>query len=217
MNQNESPDQNGSNPWTIKADKASEAKLRWLRALFLVLVVAAGVYYCFPRDKNIHFTEEVQLASGEIISVERFIKAAPLGEVGGPGGWESAYQSFEMVDQQQTGAMPRWESTAGLIPILFDHDPANNEWVLLATFYTCDGWYKLGRPKHPYAEFRVRDGQWQKVELSDQWFGRAANVFTRIRSSGEPSRITLTDKKQRASGTAAPEYRSIVSNWRTAC
>jgi hypothetical protein len=38
------------------------------------------------------------------------------------------------------------------LPILFDKDPDNCEWTLLATFYTCDAWHALGRPKSPYAE-----------------------------------------------------------------
>lgn len=183
----------------------------------IFLVTAVRLAGCQLGDKDIRFTEEVQLSNGEVISADRFIEAASLGEVGGPGGWESKYQSFEIVVPKRTDNPPKWESKTGLIPILLDRDTANNEWVLLATFYTCDAWYSLGRPKLPYAEFRVRDGQWQKLELSSQWLGHATNVFADINSSGEPARLTLADKRKRADPRVAQKYRLIVAQWSTGC
>lgn len=182
-------------------------------SLALTLLIAG----CQFGNKDIHFTEEIQLASGEIVTAERLIKTTPLGEVGGPGGWESKYQSFQVSALNQANMPPKWESTDGLIPILLDRDQASNEWVLLATFYTCTAWYKLGRPTLPYAEFRVRDGRWQRLELSTQWFERPANVFADISSGGEPKSLTLIDKKKRADSRVAPEYRFIVSTWKTSC
>lgn len=125
--------------------------------------------------------------------------------------------SLGITTPQRPDNPPKWESSTGLLPILLDKDPDNGEWALLATFYTCDPWYALGRPKLPYAEFRVRDGQWRRVELAQQWIGRAANVFTGVRSSGEPSHLTLAQKRERDSPRTAPEYRSIVGHWTTGC
>ncbi len=186
---------------------------RWV---VVVVLIGSVIWWCSGRG-HIHFIEEIQLSNGEAVQAERSIEASSLGEIGGPGGWESKYQSFEIVPAEQPNPLPKWESTTGLIPILFDRDSGNDEWVLLATFYTCEAWYTLGRPKHPYTEFRIRNGQWQKVELSDQWFGRAANVFSDIRSGGEPEHLRLADKKARADDRVAPEYRTIVNNWSTAC
>lgn len=188
------------------------------RALALVAIALAVVFLCSRScSRKIDFTEEVQLASGEVITVQRHVTAEPFGEVGGPGGWEPSYMSLEIVTPKRPDDPPKWESTSGLLPILFDRDPGNGEWALLATFFSCDPWYALGRPKQPYAEFRVRDGRWQRVELGQQWIGRPTNVFADIRSSGEPDHLTLAQKKARDDDRIAPLYRSIVSQWLTGC
>lgn len=185
------------------------------RAVVLTLVALGTLSAC---DRRMHFTEDVQLADGKVIKVDRRVSAAPLGEIGGPGGWESKYMSLEIIEPKRPENPPKWESTAGLVPILFDKDPDNGEWTLLATFYTCDAWYALGRPKLPYAEFRARAAQWQKVDLSTKWAGRPANVMTHISSGGEPEFIGLPTKRARLSdGLIARKYRLIVDRWTTGC
>jgi hypothetical protein len=192
----------------------------WNRGRVLALIAVGLIVLLCSRacSKRIDFTEEVQLARGELITVQRHVTAEPFGEIGGPGGWEPSYMSLEIVAPKRPDDPPKWESTSGLLPVLFDRDPGNGEWALLATFFSCDPWYALGRPKLPYAEFRVRNGQWQSVELGQQWIGRATNVFTGIRSSGEPDYLTLALKKKRdADDRIAPMYRSIVGQWSTGC
>jgi hypothetical protein len=46
-----------------------------------IAVIAAAAYFF---DSGFHFTEEVQLASGEVIEANRVFKAQPLGEIGAP-------------------------------------------------------------------------------------------------------------------------------------
>lgn len=187
-------------------------------AVIAKLAVILLMHGCSFGNKKIHFEEDVQLANGEVIKVDRFIVTKPLGEIGGPGGWEPEYMSLEIASPKHPEDPPKWESTEGLLPILFDKDPGSGEWALLATFYTCEPWYALGRPKLPYAEFRVRNGQWQRVELSEQWIGRSANVLTDISSGGEPDHIGLPMKQERMSDPrTASEYRLIVDRWTTGC
>jgi hypothetical protein len=182
-----------------------------------LLVTAAALIGC-AADKHLQFTEQVLLASGEVLIVNRDVKSSPLGEIGGPGGWEAKYMSLEIVGPKNSDNPPRWESEAGLVPIVFDRDPVTKEWTLLATFYTCDAWYGLGKPKLPYAEFHTQGGSWQRRELSPQWIGHTANLLTSINSGGEPKLISLAIKQQKMSDpTIAPEYRSIVGKWSTGC
>jgi hypothetical protein len=191
------------------------ARAALVRAVVVMPIVLCALSAC---ERRIHFTEEVQLADGEVIKVDRRVAAAPLGEIGGPGGWESKYMSLEIIEPMRPENPPKWESTAGLVPVLFDKDADDGEWALLATFYTCEAWYALGRPKLPYVEFRARAAQWQKVELSAQWSGRPTNVLTHISSGGEPEFIGLPAKRERMSDSLiAPEYRSIVDRWTTGC
>jgi hypothetical protein len=188
----------------------------FVRAVVLTLIAAGALSAC--GDREIHFAEEVELASGEVIKVDRRVMAAPSGEVGGPGGWEPKYMSLEIVEPKRADNPPKWESTIGLLPILFDRDADNGEWTLLATYYTCDVWVAIGRPKLPYAEFRARNAQWEGAALSEEWLGRPANVLTDINSNGEPQLVALAAKRLRMSDPAiSSKYRLIDGTWKNRC
>jgi hypothetical protein len=183
----------------------------------MAIVVATVGYYLF-HDQTLRFKEEVLLSSGEIIEIDRTIKTQSLGEIGGSGGWESALNRFVISSPTRPGNPPIWQSEIGLIPMVFDRDPDSGVWFVVATFYTCEAWYALGRPKLPYAEFRMHDGQWRKMPLEPKLVGREANVMTGVRSGGEPKLLTLAEKRVRnAEQKIAPEYRKIAADWTTGC
>lgn len=107
--------------------------------------------------------------------------------------------------------------SAQFVPILFDRDPDTQEWVMVATFYSCTSWYNLGRPKLPYTEYRFKNGQWVQQAFSEKFVGREANMLTSIRSSGEPNH-TLASKALVMSNTnIARKYRHLVAKWQTNC
>jgi hypothetical protein len=188
-----------------------------LAALALAAVVGWGAYSIFG-DHRFGFKEEVQLSNGEVIEVQRTFQAKPFGELGGPGGWEATFNDFVISSPARADNPPAWQSEAGLVPLLFDRDSDTGEWFLVATFYSCEAWYALNRPKLPYAEFRARNGRWQPVALTRRWIGREANVLTTISSQKELSRHTLATKRERMSDTRiAPEYTKIVDHWTTGC
>jgi hypothetical protein len=197
------------------------ATLLTARSKFILLIVAvtlALAAYYLSRDNSLRFKEEVQLSSGEIIEIDRVFKTKSLGEIGGPGGWEAAFNSFTISRSASADKPPTWQSEAGLIPMVLDRDPQNGEWFLITTFYTCEAWNKLGRPKLPYAEFQLKNGQWQQGDLSPQWTGRVANVMTGIRSGGEPALLALPEKQIRnMEPKIAPKYRKVVDEWTTGC
>jgi hypothetical protein len=201
-----------------ESDRMIRGSSRSVAYWLLIGLLVAALFYFFVLDHGFRFTEEVQLANGEVIEVERAVKAKSFAEIGGPGGWEPVYMSLAIGKPKRANNPPKWETTAGLVPILFDRDPDNGEWALLATFYTCEAWYDLGRPKLPYAEFRVRNARWQRVELSSKWIGRSANILTGISSKGEPKFLPLAEKDSRNfEPTAAPKYKKIVDRWHTNC
>ena len=182
-------------------------------AIALIALLAFGIF--LAMDKRIGFNEEVGLADGRAIVIERFIKAKPLGEIGGPGGWEPIYNSVEIVGTTEPA---KWESDRGLMPMLVDRDAATGEWFVVATFFTCHPWYQLGRPKLPYAEFRYRNSAWQQVNLSADLIGRKANVSTGIMYSGEASLLTPDEKALReADARISKDFLEIVANWKTSC
>jgi hypothetical protein len=173
-----------------------------------LLLFSFWVIYAILTRGHFHFKEEVQLASGEMILIDRKIVATPLGEIGGPGGWDPKYNSLRIVDPDFSDTPPLWESKEGLIPLLLDRDPQTKEWFLVVSFFMCEAWTYLGRPKHPYAEFRVRDGEWQRVALSPEVMGKVTNIYPNIPSDGGFWTVNIELKRYKFDGTAKM-YRQI--------
>ncbi len=179
-----------------------------LRALALaalvVVLVACG-------DRKIAWTEEVQLSSGEVIVVKRTAVTQQFGEVGGAGGWEAEFMTLEVGRPKQPGDPAPWSFP--YVPVLFDRDPASQEWFVVATFYTCERWHELGQPKLPYAEWRYRAGHWQRVGLSPTHVGRAANMLTSIRAKGEPTHTLASKTTIMSDRRIAPKFRRVFDGW----
>jgi len=184
-----------------------------MRTLGIMLALGAlALAAWYGLNKPLQWTEEVQLASGEVIVVQRTVHAQSLGEIGGPGGWESEGMTLEIISPQLPDKPPVWDFP--YVPIVFDRDPQTQEWFVVATFYTCERWHELGKPKLPYAQWRARDGIWQRTELNPELIGRKANVLTAIRSSGEPDHTLKSKEDIMSDGRIASKYKRIYDGWK---
>jgi hypothetical protein len=162
--------------------------------------VVLGIIYAvmkYDTDKAFGFREEVQLSSGEIVEIDRHMVMRPLGEVGGPGGGETLESGFSILVPNEAEKIPSWKSSEGLIPMVLDRDPRNNEWFVVSTYFTCAVWERVGKPAVPYIEFRLKGGIWKKVPLERELIGRRQNVLLRISIKGENGRHTLATKELR--------------------
>jgi hypothetical protein len=190
----------------------SEAASRFC-AFFSVLafLLASG---CGSKPSS--WKEEVQLQSGEVLTVLRTIRFKEYRSPGGGGGSDTPESSLEVITPQRSDNPQRW-SFPPLLPMVFDRDPDNHEWFIVATFYMCTAWYELGRPKLPYAEFRYRDGQWVRQPLSEKFIGREANMLVRNQADVDRDH-TLSSKRSLMHDAANSErHRRVVSNWDTNC
>jgi hypothetical protein len=179
------------------------------------LCVAAWIW--MGGEKKLRFVEEVQLDERQTIHIQRVIEVSPMGEIGGPGGWDAKYMSVLVTADGVQHPPPIWESADGLVPLLLGRDAKSGQWFLVATFYTCEPWYRLGRPKLPYAEFRVIDGAWQRTDLAPDLVGRKSNVLTGL-PAPDADVVTLAEKRALdANNKIAPKYLRIVDQWRTGC
>lgn len=184
------------------------ASLRWGWAIAAII----GATGCVKS--KLQWEEEVQLASGEVLVVQRVVKGvSPMGEVGGPGGWDSEGMTVAVISPEHADNPPVWEGP--FVPLLFDRDAQTGQWFMVATFYSCESWYALGKPKLPYTEYRLKEGRWQQQSLTPSLIGRKANMLTNIHSTGEENH-TLASKAKSVS-RAAPKYQEIVSTWSTGC
>ena len=181
-----------------------------------VLLVSVVLAACDSGPKLLAWQEEVQLSNGDIITVKRTAKSKSFGEWGGPGGWENEGMTLAIEKPKKPDDPPVWDFR--FVPVVFDRDAETKEWFVVATFYSCQSWYDLGRPKLPYTEYRLRNGQWQKVELSASVMGLDANMLTDISSGGEPPLIDIEAKRKRMSDARiAKKYTSVVTKWSTGC
>lgn len=196
--------------------KSIKRNLIWLMC---VAVVILGIFLAifFRSQNSLHFTEEVLLASGEVLLAERKFQTKALGEVAGPGGWAAEFNSFMVIEPVRADNPAVWQSEIGLIPILFDQDKESKEWFLVATFYMCETWRKIGKPNLPYVEFRFREGQWRQAEFSREHVGRNANVLTRISNLNEFSHHSLKTKSERMNEQNIAEEYKRISDRRVGC
>jgi hypothetical protein len=160
--------------------------------------------------------EEVQLQNGEVLMVTRTIRFKEYQPIGGGGGSDTLESTLEVISPRRADNPERW-SHPPLLPMVFDRDPANQEWFVIATFYMCTAWYDLGRPKLPYAEFRYRRGQWVQQPLSDGFIGREANMLVPNHADVRHDHTLASKSRAMSDPTIAPEYRQVVSTWKTNC
>ena len=163
---------------------------------------------------HLSWKEEIQLGTGEVVLAQRSARTKSFREVGGPGGWENEGMTVEIVGALKDKP-PRWDYP--FVPLLFDRDTETKQWFMVATFYGCPSWYDLGRPKLPYVEYRINDGQWAAQALSPNLTGRSANMLTNIRSGGEPNHTIATKAAVMSDPMIAREYKEIVDKWSTGC
>ena len=184
--------------------------------LLAVVIAAGAAYWYFYTPKELRFREQVQLPQGPVVDVTRLVRALPYTAIGG-GGWTPLRQSLWIHTGPQSVAVA-WESAEGLAPVLLDRDAVTGQWLVVAAAVTCEAWYELGKPRLPYAEFRLAQGRWLHVPLSAQALGRDTNITTSIRFGAEADLLTLADKAQRRLEPHIPaKYLVISDRWSTGC
>ncbi len=182
----------------------------------VVLILPLWIAACDSGPKVIKWQEEVELKSGEVVRVDRTAKTKSFGEWGGPGGWENEGMTLQIAAPITSDNPPLWD--AKFVPVVFDRDAKSGEWFIVATFYSCESWYALGRPKLPYTEYRHKNGVWQQTALSPSVLGMPSNMVTDINSGGEPSLIDISSKRDRmAKAGSVKKFKSIISDWSTGC
>lgn len=193
-----------------------------LRYWLLGLSVAVLSLWLAFRDPYLKWNEEVKLQSGEVIVIKRTAKFSENWIAGGGGGSFNLGMTIDFSNSEKSNSPTMWHSLYD--PLIIDLDPMTKEWIIIATFIHCDGWYNLGRPSLPYTEYRFRSGKWEQGLLNTHWIGRNGNLL--LVDPSERKTITLSGsmvtlaRKEKAiyDRPAIPQqYRKIVENWTTGC
>ena len=167
---------------------------------------------------DLTWSEQVLLDSGEVIVAKRTATGKKLGEIGGPGGWEQTQMSLEIHGPLASAVQPpRWKTA--FVPILLDYQAEKKIWSIIATFYTCEGWYQLGHPALPYVEYQsVNGGDWTVVPMEKRLVGKKSNLMIDVNGDGEPRFIYLKEKnKRRKEMNVGDKYLKIIAVWQTSC
>ena len=217
----------------------------WLLAIGIAVVMLArwagvdsiGIVMMLIRGGNpyIQWEEEVRMADGTMLHVDRTAKGKMSGEIGSPWGWRKTGMSVEVVKQPANWAPPPpiWHSNEyAPLPLLLDYQSEEHTWSLIATFSYCASWEQLGRPALPYVEYQSKNGgPWQVIPLEERLIGRKANLLISPSYEGEPQRdltkwlrkripnyketpdMVTAEEKDWRNRNAGKKYKDIVSNW----
>ena len=180
-----------------------------------ILLVGLLLSACDPHLK---WNEQVELQSGEVIVIKRTAKFSENWIAGGGGGSFNKGMTIEFAKPNKPDNPTIWNAL--YVPMVLDRDPETNEWFILATFFHCDSWYDLGRPRLPYTEYHFRNGKWVQLPLNEIWLRREANVLPADLSDrkiieGSTSVLTIGEKKGIFSNQPgmSPRFRRIESDW----
>jgi hypothetical protein len=180
--------------------------------IVLVLVVIAA---CGFLDETNHWTEDVQLDDGSVITIKRHVRIATSNSWAGdvPAAHD---RRATLRFTEELSDLPKWD--VPLTPMVLYQDGPTKEWVIVARTNSCDVWIARGKPFPPYWEYRLTEGQWRRVPLSETSKGRWANLLIQTRLKNLPRHVSVDYKKPSlADRTLIEEYRRVVPDIRRHC
>ena len=180
--------------------------LSWL--LFAIALLLAGCDHA-----SVRWSEEVQLTSGERVLTERTARGNTFSQPGGSSGWGRDVEMTLAISNTATDieTPPEWRSPYA--PVLLEYEADSGAWVIIATFYYCEGWYELGRPMPPYIQFRsINGGAWEALPVQSHYLQRQTNLLAKPRTRGESNLVTREEKELRQR-RAGERFQRILSHW----
>jgi hypothetical protein len=184
------------------------------RSTVFVLGLAAAALVtssCEPYDPNADLTwiEPVQLASGETVTIKRHVVFRQERAWGGGFASAPVYKTSSIELVPASAEFPVWN--APLMPIVLDRDPANNEWIVVASANSCDIWVGNGRPRPPYWAFRLRSGAWYRDAIPESFYDRAANLFVGLTIADDSQSLSEHITARKLQQSYKPEHARMYS------
>lgn len=181
-------------------------RLRVVRAAVIV-VMGAFLAGC-PSSKTTKFREEVQLSTGEVITVFRETHHRPGGgEILRSSGWRpAAYfirfryppNSKELIEYQTAKWEPtRWgmESQSNPeFPLVLDYDQSRQMFYLISRHFLKGACFE-------YVRYFYRNGTWVEDRLPDEFEPIVSNLYIGAARVHPPSRVKLDFKRRENAST----------------
>lgn len=179
---------------------------RTVKLMRTLLVVAATLCSsCSPSSESRRWEEDVELASGEVVRIERDQT------------WRLLYNASLQPDKTikraalrvlSNDAPPEWRSD--LLPVLIERRRGERTWLIVATTFFCDTWVERGRPDPPYWVYQSEGSEWIRVTLPKDLVGRKFNIAP-CASPCMDENLAI-DWKRNPAGDQTPVFRSIVQS-----
>ncbi|MCL4792107.1 MAG: hypothetical protein KJ040_08665 [Gammaproteobacteria bacterium] len=149
------------------------------RLAFLLTAISLLTLGCAPRSS---WEEEVSIAPGETVIVERDARFGSAGAIGSPKFSFPTRQSLRV--NLASGATGDWVSSLGnrsdpdstLRPLYLQRDE-NGQLVLVVRFYFCEDWVRFDRPSPPYLAFHWSGKEWDPTPVPANFWERASNLL----------------------------------------
>lgn len=172
----------------------------------IIALVVFSVTTCGNTEKK--WQEEVLLGNGQKMWVERTAKFSSGSELGGPGSLDDLTSTLTVISRLDVKPPPAW-SGAELAPILLDYDRDEKSWVLLATYYMCDVWEKIGKPVPPYVQYKPVNNSWVRVPFDKKWLGTSANLTAGVVRNERD--VVTAEYKILFDAGSGEKYKKIIS------
>jgi hypothetical protein len=125
--------------------------------------------------KYFEWTEDVRLADGSTVQVERTTRYGRISnEMGGPTSRWVSEATVTIVEQGRK--LPTWSHA--MEPFVLDKDPATGHWQLVANAVDyCDYASRFGAPYVTFPTFELAGMDWVYIGLSESMMNRRANLL----------------------------------------
>jgi hypothetical protein len=182
---------------------------------FTLLLVAVSVLTvgCAPRSS---WEEEVSIAPGEPVTVERDARFGSAGAVGSPKFSFPIRQALRV--NLASGRTGDWVSalTNRFIPEstlrpLYLHRDDEGQLVMVAGFYFCENWPDFDHPSPPYLAFRWTGKNWDLVDVPDAFWERDSNLLADL---GPKTGLRLNPAEIKKRNSQLDEYEAKLMNVR---
>jgi hypothetical protein len=167
--------------------------LKGISVLIGSLWACAAVFVSGCDSSTTKWREQVELKSGQILTVSRSMTFRCQQPFGGQGTCVETAGSLEVLGADD---VPVWSEPT--IPLLLDKDPSTGSLVLVATMENCETWEQRGQPRPPYWAFVVAQNGWRAFPMPEPFYGRVPNLMIQIGEALNGRAVTAAQKRSTA-------------------
>jgi hypothetical protein len=154
--------------------------------LYVVLALLGVIvtwYLWDPNGSTINdkaWSEEVKLASGDLLHVRRHVRFREETALGGGYSTGQAFESSDLQWSTPDQKSIRW--SAPMRALFLDREPNSGEWIIVAGGDSGANFYQLnGSPCPPQWAFRLKGDTWYVQPVPASLMGRMPNILLDLR------------------------------------